>query len=71
MIWNVSDWLSYAGGALFKVADSASPTVHNKQLMDILPYTGIQFRLPCIPQENFSWVPNILLGPPEYEMKVS
>ena len=39
MIWNVSDWLSYAGGALFKVADSASATVHNKQLMDILPYT--------------------------------
>ena len=28
MIGNVSDWLSYAGGALIKVADSAGSTVH-------------------------------------------
>ena len=27
MIGNVSDWLSYAGGALIKVADSADSTV--------------------------------------------
>ena len=27
MIGNVSDWLSYAGGALIKVADSAVSTV--------------------------------------------
>ena len=27
MIGNVSDWLSYAGGALIKVADSAGLTV--------------------------------------------
>ena len=27
MIENVSDWLSYAGGALIKVADSAGSTV--------------------------------------------
>ena len=27
MIGNVSDWLSYAGGALIKVADSAGSTV--------------------------------------------
>ena len=27
MIGNVSDWLSYAGGALIKVADSAESTV--------------------------------------------
>ena len=27
MIGNVSDWLSYAGGALIKVADSAASTV--------------------------------------------
>ena len=27
IIWNVSDWLSYAGGALIKVADSAESTV--------------------------------------------
>ena len=27
MIGNVSDWLSYAGGALMKVADSAGSTV--------------------------------------------
>ena len=26
-IGNVSDWLSYAGGALIKVADSAGSTV--------------------------------------------
>ena len=30
MIGNVSDWLSYAGGALIKVADSASSTVPPK-----------------------------------------
>ena len=27
VIGNVSDWLSYAGGALIKVADSAGSTV--------------------------------------------
>ena len=26
--WECSDWLSYAGGALIKVADSAGSTVH-------------------------------------------
>ena len=26
---NVSAWLSYAGGALIKVAESAGPTVHH------------------------------------------
>ena len=30
MIGNVSDWLSYAGGALIKVADSAGSTVYSK-----------------------------------------
>ena len=30
MIGNVSDWLSYAGGALIKVADSAGSTVQIK-----------------------------------------
>ena len=30
MIGNVSDWLSYAGGALIKVADSAVSTVIGK-----------------------------------------
>ena len=30
MIGNVSDWLSYAGGALIKVADSAGSTVASK-----------------------------------------
>ena len=34
-------------------------------------YPGIQFRLPCTPQDNFSWVPNCLLGPPGWETKVS
>ena len=32
MIGNVSDWLSYAGGALIKVADSAGSTVVFKDL---------------------------------------
>ena len=31
MIGNVSDWLSYAGGALIKVADSAGSTVYIQQ----------------------------------------
>ena len=30
MIGNVSDWLSYAGGALIKVADSAGSTVYRR-----------------------------------------
>ena len=30
MIGNVSDWLSYAGGALIKVADSAGSTVEEE-----------------------------------------
>ena len=36
MIGNVSDWLSYAGGALIKVADSAGSTVY--QIKYILFY---------------------------------
>ena len=31
MIGNVSDWPSYAGGALIKVADSAGSTVQNQK----------------------------------------
>ena len=31
MIGNVSDWLSYAGGALIKVADSAGSTVQSQK----------------------------------------
>ena len=31
IIWNVSDWLSYSGGALIKVLDSAGSTVHYKR----------------------------------------
>ena len=34
-------------------------------------YPGIRFRLPCTPQDNFSWVPNCSLGPPGWETKVS
>ena len=35
MIGNVSDWLSYAGRALIKVADSAGSTVlHNKPRLE-------------------------------------
>ena len=36
MIGNVSNWLSYAGGALIKVADSAGSTVFTKVAS---PYT--------------------------------
>ena len=32
MIGNVSDWLSYAGGALIKVADSAGSTVMSNNM---------------------------------------
>ena len=35
MIGNVSDWLSYAGGALIKVADSAGSTVSEDRQSDI------------------------------------
>ena len=31
MIGNISDWLSYAGGALIKVVDSADSTVRVKR----------------------------------------
>ena len=39
MIGNVSDWLSYAGGALIKVADSAGSTVsvYNSLHIDAVP----------------------------------
>ena len=36
MIGNVSDWLSYAGGALIKVADSAGSTVSAEWYIVIL-----------------------------------
>ena len=36
MIGNVSDWPSYAGGALIKVADSAGSTVFYKVYSDFL-----------------------------------
>ena len=35
MIGNVSDWLSYAGGALIKVADSAGSTVYQFAATDV------------------------------------
>ena len=38
MIGNVSDWLSYAGGALIKVADSAGSTVSAKKKCIIRKY---------------------------------
>ena len=42
MIGNVSDWLSYAGGALIKVADSAGSTVFP------FDYFSIQFHVHSI-----------------------
>ena len=38
MIGNVSDWLSYAGGALIKVADSAGSTVTICNHLSIFSY---------------------------------
>ena len=35
MIGNVSDWLSYAGGALIKVANSAGSTVPNILILSL------------------------------------
>ena len=48
MIGNVSDWLSYAGGALIKVADSAGSTVYRicrwlKLILCVLVHTGLKF----------------------------
>ena len=34
-------------------------------------YPGIQFRVPCTLQDNFSWVPTCSLGPPECETELS
>ena len=41
MIGNVSDWLSYAGGALIKVADSAGSTVKSYSVVYSKPVKGI------------------------------
>ena len=41
MIGNVSDWLSYAGGALIKVADSAGSTVTAKLISAFVLATRI------------------------------
>ena len=45
MIGNVSDWLSYAGGALIKVADSAGSTVYRwiKLILCMLVVIGLKF----------------------------
>ena len=37
MIGHVSDWLSYAGGALIKVADSAVSTVDLIEIVRYMP----------------------------------
>ena len=38
MIWNVSHWLSYADGALIKVADSAGSTVQPQKMTRALKF---------------------------------
>ena len=55
---------------LVKVIIVTSPGLKNKK-NQINKYPGIQFRLPCTPQDNFSWVPNCSLGPPGWETRVS
>ena len=45
MIGNVSDWLSYAGGALIKVADSAGSTVVYFLTIISIYYTIVLFVL--------------------------
>ena len=52
MIENVSDWLSYAGGALMKVADPASSTVQPNQL-------AVQLRENPIRQERIQSISSI------------
>ena len=44
MIGNVSDWLSYAGGALIKVADSAGSTVGAYQTFNVTRVELIRIR---------------------------
>ena len=46
MIGNVSDWLSYACGALIKVADSAGSTVYSKFHASSQRSRGRQIRRP-------------------------
>ena len=50
MIGNVSDWLSYAGGALIKVADSAGSTVYMSLCVTkptIWMYDQLRHKLAC------------------------
>ena len=48
MIGNVSDWLSYAGGALIKVADSAGSTVVNHiKCQGITFHTRLPWTIPA------------------------
>ena len=47
IIGNVSEWLSYAGGALIKVADSTGSTVRTKI------QTGFSQKLLCRSESNF------------------
>ena len=54
----------------FSILESTINTV-TTLLLNSLIYPGIQFRLPCTPQDNFLWVPNCSLGPPGWETKVS
>ena len=42
MIGNVSDWLSYAGGALIKVADSAGSTVYKDRKPHLVAQCAFQ-----------------------------
>ena len=41
MIGNVSDWLSYAGGALIKMADSAGSTVYCARSLETREHIGL------------------------------
>ena len=62
MIKNVSDWLSYAGGILMKVADSAGSLVQPNQLAVQLRENPIrQERIQSISSINYFIYGNIIL----------
>ena len=68
----------FSNRCLFLKAKEKTKTIHEvlglwqlSLLLHDIIYPGIQFRLPCTPQDNFSRVPNCSLGLPGWETKVS
>ena len=61
IIGNVSDWLSYAGGALIEVADSAGSTVFGNflapKIFSVSFHSHTVFQIKTI--HKYAWVLNI------------